>query len=70
MALYFNKTFVPCGGAAFILCSMMDSVYEFLFLQSREQYGKSYCVFIRDDEYPDVMSDSDSSNRESLLETG
>lgn len=23
-ALYFNKTFIPCGGAAFILCALGD----------------------------------------------
>ncbi len=68
VALYFNKTFVPCGGAAFVLCSVMDSVFEFLYLQSRDEYGKSYCVFIREEEYPEPESDSDSSNRESLLE--
>jgi len=23
-ALYFNKTFIPCGGTAFILCALGD----------------------------------------------
>lgn len=38
MVLYFNKTFIPCGGAAFILCSLGDSVFEQLGLMERD-YG-------------------------------
>ncbi len=55
VALYFNKTFIPCGGAAFVLCSLGDSVFEQIGLLNRE-YGKKYCVYIHEDE--DGLSNS------------
>lgn len=42
--LYFNKTVVPCGGAAFILCAVFDGVCEIFGLLNRD-YSKKYCVF-------------------------
>ncbi len=71
VALYFNKTFVPCGGAAFVLCSMTDSIFELLGLLNKEDSAKRYCVYINDNELEGNDSDSsDSSRRESLLRMG
>lgn len=46
--LYLNKTFVPCGGAAFLLCSFLEPLFEHLKLLQRD-YSRKYCVFIHDD---------------------
>lgn len=75
MALYFNKTFVPVGGAAFILCSMMDSIFEMLGLLNSLSGTKTYCVYVYENEVEDEDDDDESSdsgyttNRESLLST-
>jgi len=57
---------VPCGGAAFILCSIMDSIFEFIGLLNKEFKDKRYCMFVHESEIIDEES-SDFSNKESLL---
>lgn len=48
LALYFNKTFVPCGGSAFLLCSFAEPLFEHLGLMNRD-YGQKYCVYVHED---------------------
>ena len=68
-ALYFNKTVIPCGGAAFLLCSMGDALFEQIGLLSRD-YSKKYCVFLHN-EYNGRNSEMVSGDKsESLLENG
>jgi hypothetical protein len=45
VTLYFNKTFIPCFGAAFILCSFADYMFEILGLLQRD-YSNKYCVYV------------------------
>jgi len=46
--LYFNKTFLPAGGSAFILSSFAEPLFEHLGLMNRS-YGKNkYCVFVHE----------------------
>ena len=45
--LYLNKTFVPCGLGAFLLCSFLEPLFEHLHLLHRD-YSRKYCVFIHD----------------------
>ena len=46
--LYFNKTVVPIGGAAFVLCSFAEPLFEHMGLMNRN-YGKHrYCVFVHE----------------------
>lgn len=46
--LYFNKTVVPCGGAAFLLCSFAEPLYEHMGLMEHDATRK-YCVFIHEE---------------------
>ena len=45
ISLYFNKTVIPCGGAAFLLCSVTDCAFEQMGLLNRD-FSKKYCVYV------------------------
>eukprot|EP00347_Sterkiella_histriomuscorum_P023975 403332739 len=68
--LYFNKTFIPCGGAAFILCALGDSVFEQIALMKRDSRRK-YCIYLHErEEYEsdhNLNESKHSDNTESLL---
>lgn len=34
--LYLNKTIIPCAGSAFILCGVLDCLFENIGLLNRE----------------------------------
>jgi len=46
--LYLNKTVIPCGFSAFLLCSFMETLFEHMNLLNRD-YSSSkqkYCIFV------------------------
>ena len=47
-SLYLNKTVIPCGGAAFLLCSFAETLFEHLGLMNRD-YSRKYCVFVHEE---------------------
>lgn len=43
-----NKTVVPCGGGAFILCSFAEPLFEHMNLLNRDYTTRKYCVFVHE----------------------
>ena len=54
--LYFNKTVIPCGCTAFLLCSFTETLFEHMGLLNRD-YQHKYCVFIHE------VSEYEGSNK-------
>ena len=52
--LYLNKTVIPCGGSAFVLCSFAEPLFEHMNLLNRDYTARKYCVFVHN---PDELEE-------------